>query len=46
MPEAGQHIIEDIRPMLAKATPEQVERLLWDILTTPPAKDEGVRYDA
>ncbi len=46
MPEAGQHIIEDIRAMLAKATPEQVERLLWDILTTPPAKDEGVCYDA
>lgn len=46
MPEAGQHIIEDIRAMLAKATSEQLERLLWDILTTPPAKDEGLRYDA
>ena len=46
MPEAGQHIIEDIRAMLAKATTEQVERLLWDILTIPPARGKGVRYDA
>ena len=32
--------------MLAKATPKQLERLLRDIMATPPEPREDVRYDA
>ncbi len=46
MPEAGTHIPADVRAMIAKATSEQLERLLWDIIVAAPAKPEDVHYDA
>ena len=46
MPEAITHIPADIRAMLAKATPLQLERLLWDILLSQPVVRSEVRHDA
>ncbi len=46
MSEAGTHIPAEIREMLSKARPEQLDRLLWEIVCHPPRQTEGVRYDA
>ena len=46
MPDDGTHIPADIRALLAKATPEQLEKLLWDIMMSSPKPREGVHYDA
>ena len=46
MPDAGTHIPADIRALLATATPEQQEKLLWDIMMSCPKPREGVPYVA
>lgn len=45
-PEPRTKLPEDIRKMLMHAKPEQLDRLLWDIVATEPETREAVKYDA
>jgi len=45
-PEPRTKLPEDIRQMLAQARPEQLDRLLWDIINTETKSKEAVKYDA
>jgi hypothetical protein len=45
-PEQQSKLPDDVRRMLATAKPEQLDRLLWDILTVEPQPQEAVKYDA
>jgi hypothetical protein len=45
MPDPRKTIPEDVRQLLTCAKPEQIERLLADVLRASPAKEE-VKYDA
>jgi hypothetical protein len=44
-PEPRKKTPDDVRQMLASATPAQIKRLLADVLRASPAKEE-VKYDA
>jgi len=45
-PEPLRSLPEDIRKMLIQAKPAQLDRLLWDIVTTEPQTKEARKYDA
>ncbi|SFS19419.1 hypothetical protein [Yoonia litorea] len=46
MPEVNIQIPDDVRAMLARATAEQLDRLLWDILCGDEEIAGDARYDA
>lgn len=45
-PETQEAVSEDVRRMLARAKPEQIKRLMRDIMKSAPAAKESVKYDA
>jgi hypothetical protein len=46
MTKPDPQVLEDIRQMLARATPAQNCRLFRDIMQSAPAAQETVKYDA
>ena len=45
-PEAKNAVLEEVRQMLARATPEQAKQLMSDILNSAPFEKGTAKYDA
>ena len=43
---SDEKVQREVQEMLARATPEQMARLLVDIMTAPSIKKESIKYDA
>lgn len=46
MRDPQKEVLEEVRQMLARATPAQTKQLLWDIMNSAPAAKDSVKYDA
>ena len=45
-PDPRKEVLDEVRQMLAGATPEQMRKLLRDIMQSAPAIKESAKYDA
>ena len=45
-PDPQSAVLEEVRQMLVRATPQQMKKLMRDIMQSAPAVKESAKYDA